>query len=473
MAGQDLSLESQVQSLSRALAELSERVRVLEGRGVAEAPARDDLPREEVRASQEETVPSTLAAPSAGGIAALAGRAVLVLAGGFLLRAVSDAGIAPKLAVALVGMLYAATWMLMALRRKGEMARTAALFDVGAGALVAFPLIAEVTVRFALLSAPLGAGATLAFAGLTTWLGLRLRQNAIIWTGGWFGAGTMLALAFGTHAFLPVILALVVGAAGLEALAFAGREARVRWIVALALNVTVAAFLVVLTGGRELPESYPPFSVNALAVALVAMAAVYLGGTAARSLLRGREVDAFDAIQVPLAALLGLGGAFAISPQGGGMATLTAALLLFLGLGGYGLSFTYADRRQGHTRNFYFYSTIGGLMLLFGRSLLMEGGFLPLAWAALGVVSAALGVRFDRFTLRLHGAIYVFATFLAGGLYPRMQERLVASPSTEWSSLGAFGIGAMLLTMVCALLLSRRKRKPTASTTNCRWLFSN
>jgi len=85
------------------------------------------------------------------------GRLFLVLAGGFFLRAMTEAGVlAPAAGVALA-FRYAGVWLYMA-DRSGRLGQSSgALFHALGAALVAFPLLLEATTRFKVIGVAGGA----------------------------------------------------------------------------------------------------------------------------------------------------------------------------------------------------------------------------------------------------------------------------------------------------------------------------
>jgi len=144
--------------------------------------------------------------------------------------------------------------------------------------------------------------------------------------------------------------------------------------------------------------------------------ALYVVSLAARTLRRERPVGLFEAVQGPLAILLGFGGAWRVLLARDGSTIGLGALALILGALCYGAAFAFAERRAEQSRNFYFYATAGGLLTLGGANIVAFGPALPLVLGALGLAAAGLGRRFDRMTLRMHSAFYLAAGALESGL---------------------------------------------------------
>jgi hypothetical protein len=126
-------------------------------------------------------------------------------------------------------------------------------------------------------------------------------------------------------------------------------------------------------------------------------------------------VTTFEATQGVLAVLVGFGGASSILSTHGHPVGWLGALALAMGALCYAAAFSFAERRAGQDRNFYFYSTAGGLLTLGGANALF-GPPRVLVLGGLGLAGAWLGRRLGRMTLRVHGALYLAAGALEAGL---------------------------------------------------------
>jgi hypothetical protein len=288
---------------------------------------------------------------------------LLVLAGAYVARALTDARVVPPVVGVALGLAYAVLWQLRA-DREGRRGRgESAAFHALASCVIAFPLIWETTARLGLMG-PRAAGAALVgfFAlGLCVAWRQRLAVAAGVATG--LALATGVALLFATRDLLAVFVALLSIGAGLEWLAYRERWLPLRWWAAIALD-GVAFLLAALVARPEgLPERYVPLEAPAAAGALLALPALYVVGLAARTLRRGRPVTLFEVAQGTLAVLLGFGGAWRVLSAGGGSVVGLGALALLLGALCYGAAFAFAERRAGQGRNFYFYSTAGGFDL--------------------------------------------------------------------------------------------------------------
>jgi hypothetical protein len=400
-------LESLVAELSERLSRLEARVAELEARpgGVAVPLAPPEEPN--------EPAPVPLAVPP--GTLALAGRTLLVLAGAYLVRALTDGHVLPAAAGVALGLVYAAVFQLLADRDAHAGRYASAVFHDVASSVIAFPLIWEATARFSLISPWTACAALLAFFALGVGVAWhrRLRANAVVTT--LLALATAVALFLSTHDLLAAMVALLGIAAGVEWLAWRGAWLGLRWASAAVLDAA-AALLVAVATRPSWPEGYPPLPVSLGEGALLALPALYVTSLAARTLRRGQPVTAFEVVQGALAVLLGVGGTVRVLAAHGVASGGPGALALVLGLLCYGAAFAFVERRPGQGRNFYLYSTAGGLLTLAGTGLLAAGPALAMAWSALGLAAAWLGRHYGRMTLRVHAALYLAAAALSGGL---------------------------------------------------------
>ncbi|HXY39694.1 MAG TPA: hypothetical protein VEQ10_08495 [Vicinamibacteria bacterium] len=434
-----------LEELHQAQCRLAERLERLEGRvGALEAaPA-----RRTAAAQAEDLLPPARALPQ--GSLALLGRTLLVLAGAYLVRALTDGHLLPPSLGVGLGIAYAAAWQLLADREALAGRIHSAAFHDLASSLIAFPLVWEATARFGLLPSGAAALALVAFYGLglaVAWH-RRLAANAVLTTG--LAVATALALLVSTHDLLAALVALAAIACGVEWLAWRGAWLGLRWAAAIALDA-VGLLTVAVVTRPELPEGYPPLSPGAAALALLVIPAVYVASIAARTLGGRRPVTAFEVLQGAAALLLGVGGSVVVLEAHSLAAAAPGLVALALGIACYAAAYALAERRLGQGRNFYLYSTAGGLLTAAGSSLVVPAWALPIAWTACGVAAAALGRRFGRMTLRVHGALYVAASVLQSGLLLSCARALGGGPATADTPLAwATGLAAAIVWLTLA-----------------------
>jgi hypothetical protein len=107
--------------------------------------------------------------PNASNAIPAAGRAVLGLAGAFLLRALAESGAMPILLVLLAAILYAATWLVFSVRTRQQDTFGSSIYGITA-VLILAPLLWEGTLRFNVLPPVATAGILIAFQVLSSTL---------------------------------------------------------------------------------------------------------------------------------------------------------------------------------------------------------------------------------------------------------------------------------------------------------------
>ncbi len=445
-------LQESVEELTAGLRRLEARVATLEERPAAVSvgrPTGDD--------EGEDLKLPTVALPQ--GTLALTGRTLLVLAGGFLVRALTDGGTLPAAAGIALGLAYAVFWQAWSYRDARSGGRESAVFHGLASALIAFPLIWETTARFGLLGPRAAAGALVGFFALGLWMAWRgqLAVNAGIATG--LALATAVALLVSTHDLLATLVTLLAISAGLEWLAWRDWWRPLRWPAAAVVDGVALLLAVVMTRPQGLPEGYVPLSATAAAGALLAMPFLYIVSVAVRTVLLERPVTVFGITQGTVAILLGFGGAWNVLDVHGLPTTVPAILATLLGALCYATAFAFAARRAGQSRNFYFYSTAGGLLTLAGTSALGLGAGLAFLWAGLGLAAAVLGRRFDRMTLRVHSALYFLAATIQTG-FAASCARSIAGGAAEPVAAPAWGVA--LVAVAGYLVLGTDPRAPSS-----------
>lgn len=294
-------LEKQVADLARSLRSVELRLAALEGAAAPALPHADAAP---VPAVGGGSVPSAAAETAVLSIAGLAGRCLFVLAGAFLVRALTDSGAFPRGAGVALGLGYALTWLVLA-DRAGRAGSGAAATAWGVTALViACPLVWEASTRFDVLR-PTAAAAVL-FAVAAAALGASVHRNlhALAWVAVLSVLPTACLLLVTTHALLTFGALLVVLAAGAWAASVRRGWAGLPWLPAVVVDLVVLEAVWIVTRPDGLPEAYAGLSRGAVFVLALALFAVSLAGRVRQAFGRGGEPDAFEAIQLGAALLL-------------------------------------------------------------------------------------------------------------------------------------------------------------------------
>jgi hypothetical protein len=445
-------LSGRVEALARELTEVRARLARLEERSAA--PATTTEPEKAGPTADLDLGPAMALPPNAIG---LTGRALLALGGGYLLRAGTDGGVLHPAVGMLAGLAYAGFWLFRCERAARAGTRLKAGFHGFAALLIAFPLVVESTLRFRLLEASTAAALiVLAFAfglGVATRVGL----GALAWGTTLAAAASSLLLQLATRDLLPLAWATMAIATGAELLASRGRWLALRWPAALAVNAAVTLTLGMASRSAGLPPGYAPIPPVAAAFLGLALATLYVASTAERTLRRGRSMTAFEILETFGALAIGAAGAAGALTAARLGTGVVGGYLLLLGIACYLTAFGVVDRRAGQARNFYAYTTFGGLLCLAGSRLVGAGPALVAAWSLLAVSGAWLGRRHDRMTLRFHSVLFALAAAVASGLLRAAADGLAGAARVPWREVTASSVIALVGLALGYLLLARRE----------------
>jgi hypothetical protein len=375
------------------------------------------------------------------------GRALLGLAGAYLLRAVTESGnLAPKVGVA-VGLLYAILWLVWAARTPASRRLEAALHSL-TSVLVLAPLLWEAATRFHAVST-WAAGAILLFF---TVFGLAIswqKDLLIVATIATLaGLGTAAALLLATHDVLPFTFVFLAIAAAVEASACLDHWLSERWLAATAADLSVLLATWLVTNPRGLPPAYAPIPHVWLMAAQVALLAIYLSSTIIRTLLRGVTFTNFETAQCALAFLISVWG---------GLGPAMAMVTLGCGAACYVVSFVMLDRPGSRGRNFYTYSTFGILLVIAGSRILLAGSVADAVWSLLAVACVWAGASFGRQTLQVHGGVYLLLALVTSGALAQAAVFLVGTASWPGANDAAL-VGGIAAAGVCYWLVGQASR---------------
>jgi hypothetical protein len=441
-------LEAKVAELTAALRDVERRLGEVE-RGPRSSPAARRL----AAAAEPAVAASVAAVPSGAATATFVGRTLLVLAGAFVLRALTEHGtLAAPLGVA-AGLAYAGTWIVLADLAGRRGAKWSAGFHGASAALIGFPLVFEATFRFRLLTP---ATASLLLAGLTAValaVAARRRLEGLAWLVSLAGTATAVALALAPlegRALLPTLYVVGLGVATLW-LGYVLDWYGLRWPIAAAANLLVA--IMAVRALSSTPAEGPAIAFFVQAVLLLA----YLGSIAARTIVLGRKVVPFEVVQTAVALAVGLGGAAAVAAGSGSSAERVFGLVSVLaGAGSYLVAFELVEKRQKGPANYAFYTTVALVLLGAGGALLLGGGpSLSTTWALLAVGASFMAIRRGRKTLTAHAGAYAVAASAVSGLLGHSFETNFMSPSVPWSAATTVEVVTLSLLVATAWLLHR------------------
>ncbi|MGA2004007.1 MAG: hypothetical protein ABSG70_11525 [Terriglobales bacterium] len=396
-----------------ALARLDARLENLERRVSAldhlAQPVRS-LPVPVLFPAKETAAVEEFALPPQGSVFPVVGKAMLGIAGAYVLRAVAESGSFPKLAVVVLALAYAGTWLAWAARAAARFASTA--YAVTA-ALILAPMLGELTLRFEVLPGLATAGVLSAFVIAAFGLAWKRKLTPMVWVVEAVAAFTAFGLLMVSHDLAPYIGALLVMAAVSETAAVQGRWLGLRFLMAPVLDVALLILLYI----HSLPESsrpgYTAVSVPAL-LALPSLAfLIYGASVVGRTVMLRQRINILEIIQAAIAFVLGaLGWLWFASGTGRvGLGIFCWALSAAC----YVAAFVYFDRVE-EQRNYHVYSTWSLALVLAGSFLMLSPLLVAVILSAASIVATVVGVRMARLTPEFHGLAYLTAAAFASGL---------------------------------------------------------
>ncbi|MCL4807865.1 MAG: hypothetical protein KJ062_08750 [Thermoanaerobaculia bacterium] len=436
MADRIADLEDRLAKLSAAVAAVEGRLAALEGERAVAPPA----PVQRREAEPEETAASAPLAGASGdagpGAAILAGRLLLGLGGGYLVRALTDAGTLPRLGGVVLGLAYALAWVVAADRGARSGRRLAPTLDGVLSLAVALPLLWEATVRLGAIPPPLAA-ALLAGVGAAVFAVAWRRDLAgLAWTATLGALGTAWSLLLATARIELFTILLILFGAGTLWSTYGRRWHALRWPAAIAADLAVLALVFLGSRPGGPPEAYRELGPGRAAFVALLLFVVYAGSFAVRTLARQRSVNVFEVAQTAAVLAVGYLGAVRLAHAAGTGETALAVAALVLSALAYGAAFGFVSRDSAGSRNFLFFSSVALLLALTGGSLLVAGGTLALVWAAIGFAAALLGARFGRRSLESHAAVYLVAAAFPSGLVEAVTLALTGPGAGAGASFG-------------------------------------
>jgi hypothetical protein len=361
-------------------------------------------------------------------ILSLVGRLLLVLAGGFFLRAMTDAGtLAVPVGIAMA-FAYAAAWLFLSYRAGGRRQVPNAVVHALAAALTAFPLLVEATTRFKVLSGPASAVVVSVLSAGFLFVAWRRQLRALTWITVFGALPTSGALLLQTGLVAPFALFLIALGLATLWLSYSTNWWGSRWPTALAADLAVAG--VTLRAFAPEHRDTPQVAMALLLLLLVG----YFASIAVRTLIRGRDVSRFEIVQAAVALAVSLGGAVFMARATDGVPAPIGVVAMLLGAACYGAALTLVERRDGSALNFYFYTTTALVLVLAGVTIAVGGAWFGAVFALFSVLAARLWSRGGRLFLLLHAAVYIVAAGIVSGSFGYSAQALLADAQGAWAA---------------------------------------
>jgi len=393
------SIGSAVEQLNQRLRDLERRVSALEGH---QQESTADAPRAAGNALQEPRAPAKFGGfPSVKtptGAATVLGKAVLGIAGAYLLRSVAESGAIPKLPVLIAAIVYASLWMIWAVRTHATSRFASVTYGI-TSALILSPLLWESTVRFQVLPPIFAAVELVAFAVLALALAWPRNLQVIPSVATLVTIITALALMIATHDLVPLTSALLAVALAIEVAACLGLRLTMRPVSAIAANFAVWLLVDVMTSSEGVVEGYHPTRPTPLVLLCLALLVIYGGSIGIRTFWLRQRITLLEIAQGVAACVLAAFGA--LRATHGSAAPALGVLFLLLAAACYwGALLRFAEETQ--TRNRRFCASVAAALLLAGSFLLFPTN-LQVPFLSLAAVAAAfVYTRTGNLSLGMH-----------------------------------------------------------------------
>lgn len=441
MAEQAEKIDQGLERVYERLDELEKRLIALEKREVASAsePIENFLgvtPKE-----KEKQAGVTSAVP-------VMGKAVLGIAGAYLLRAVAESGAAPRWIMLAAGIVYAGVWLVWAARSHGKSHFASEIYALSAAAILA-PLLWEGTVRFGALSAGSAAAVLAGYVVLSLGLAWKEKLEVIPWIAVVAAVGTATALLTATHELRALTLGLLAMALVAEAVTWSGRWEGLRVVTGLGVLFAVGVIGLVMTSRDGVPESYRAMGPRGITALCVAMMLIYGTSMAVRGVGRGKKWTIAEVVQAVGA--IGLGVWVSLRATSGGAAGALGVAFLLMAMVCYWAAlkrFVSAEAKwnQRVSANF-----AAGLTLA-GSYLLLQGDWPVLLLSAAAVAAVGIFTRTGYLSLGIHGTFYLLAAGVGSGLFG-YASRALAGSVPAWPDWSFWVVG--LAGLACYVLGSR------------------
>ena len=395
--------------LPDALEQLTARLATLERRvDLLERPSAEPIaPKALILPTAEAGEGLSLA--QAGGAFSVLGKAMLGIAGAYLLRAVAESSSLPRLAIAAVAIVYALLWLVAAARVPAEEWLSSTIY-AGTSALILAPMLWELTLSFKVLSAPATSAILSLFVIAATALAWKKNLAPVLWVAYLAAATAALALSVATHQLLPFIATLLLMALISEFAAARNHPQSVRSLAALTTDAAIWALIFIYSSPASTRLDYPALGIAALLLPGSLLFLIYGVSVALRTMLLGQKITVFEASQAMITFLLAASSVLYFAP-GNGAIVLGAVCLLFSAACYAAVFFLLSKAAEG--RNFHVFAAWAAGLFLAGSLLC-----LPLFWLAtcLGMAAIAATIFTTRLTLRFHGLVFLLTAAIASGL---------------------------------------------------------
>jgi len=395
------------ESLSSRVDELEKRVHALEHPDAVKASLANRTVG--VASATPDLGPGSL---QTANIFPLLGRALLGIAGAYVLRAIAEANVMPRVIVATVAIAYAFAWLAWA-ARCSKVAGIAPHIYAGTSAVIFVPMLWEITLHFHVSTPVVTAGVLAAYMTLATVIGTRDGCMRFAWIAQSVGAITAVALAVATHDVLPFLVTLLLALAVIEYASVLDYKQPIRPLIALVTDAAIWGMIFIYNGPPNARSEYVGLSTAALVFPACLLFAINASGVAVRTILQEKKVGVFDAVQATIGFLLLIASVLCFVPRNGS-ATL-GILCVVLSVAVYVAIFLRL-RQHGEPRTLHVFAVWSAALLVVGTLWILPPQGAGVALAVAGLAAYLLADRVDLRILELQGTLFFCTATVVSGV---------------------------------------------------------
>ena len=401
------------------LDQLERRIARLELNGASDGPRPTTTVPAAPRTAYRAVTTAQFDAARIGSVFGSVAKAVLGLAGAYLLRAAAESGWLPHSAAIVAGFAYALTWIIAAGIVSNREKATSTIYAL-CSAVMLVGLVWENAAHSALLPPPLAALLILVYLCSGQLMGWVRDRGDVAVVSVASSVALSLVLFVTTHSLIPFNITLLCAAAVCELAASRGKWSGQRWMAALSADFALLITVWVSRSGT-VPDGYAPFGQWSILACELAPVFIYLASIGYRTLAIQKVGSAFDIGQTFCAiGILTLGQGF-MAPLG--RQRLLAGVSCFIfAKASYAASILMSRKRA--ERNSLAYG-IFGLVLQITAILIVVPPFARVfALCILGIGTAWFGRRERYASLQWHAPIYLSVAALVSGLIDLSSQSL-------------------------------------------------
>jgi hypothetical protein len=340
-----------------------------------------------------------------GGAIPVVGKAVLGIAGAYLLRAIAESGSVSKFPVLLIAMLYAGFWMAWAARTHSANRLASGTYAI-TSALILSPLLWESTVRFQALSPAFSAVVLVLYVILAITLAWRNNLQVIPWSATLASVIAASGLIIATHELASFSAALLAVACATEIAVCTGRRVTWRAIPAAFADFAIWLVISILASPDSVPEGYHSASASTVTALCFLLLAMYAGSIAVRVFVLKHRLTIFELVQSALA--FGLAWFGTMRATGNKISLELGVLFLTIAAVCYwGTLFRFVD--VACTRNRRVTANWAAALLLAGSFLLFTVNLQIAFLCAAALATAFVYTRTRKLSLGMHASFYLAA----------------------------------------------------------------